>query len=578
MKRFFILVSTMLAACAMSACSPDNTSGNNDGDNNPSGQNGNLTMTIVDGTYYGELYGEGVGFYSITFSNNNGDVLRVDCYGSVSTNARNARLTSGDYKPGDISSLTPRVFVTASSGSDERGTIYWHNNQAYPIDGGSMTVQASGSVYTIKFNFTSNDEQINAYYNGEFTLVNQAAVAPRPKDPNPRPVSEFYMSYEGRSIYNPDNAYIGLIMYYKGSSDSNNNIEALQLTGYIPIQEDANNVYLAEGTYPITTDGNKADNTLEGGAVVASGVYGGSYEFTTTSSGNLAKAYLCTEGALTVTKNDNGQYTVTAKMTGYRADKAGIIDGTPAEDIVYEYVGNLPPMLNNADGPSNRTEGQNMGVFSGEAMCQAVHHYYTNAAKQLDYSMYLYYIWGEGLDITLGGNGINVDGSGPMIMLCMLGDMQENTPPTGYYPMGETYGFVEHYWEMDWGIDDENIVGIAWPGNPYYGNDINPQEGCWFTSATSRQGGGLNLDNYAAAAHGKGYVKTYKEDDNECVEFELYDKNGYKFTGTYKGHMIYNDATSATSGASAASGKSLMYVPAVTMHDVVAPVSFIRNF
>lgn len=556
----------MLAAFTMSACSKeDNTPGDNGGEN-PSGQNSNsLTMTIADGTYYGEINGEGAGFYSVTFSNNNGDVLRVDCYGSVSTNARNARLTSGDYKPGDITTLTPRTFVTASSGSDEHGTIYWHNNQAYPIDGGSMTVQMSGSVYTIKCDFTSGDESIKASYNGELSLVNEAAVAPRPKDPNPRPVSELYMSYEGRSVYNPDNAYIGLVMYYKGSSASLNNIEALQLTGYIPVQADANNVYLPEGTYPINTTNTTTDYTLEKGVVVSGGAYGGCYEFVTTSNGNISKVYLCTEGTLTVSKDANNVYTITANMTGYRADNSGIIDGMPGENIVYEYTGNLSPMLNNADGPSIRTQGEDMGVFSGEAMCQVVHNF-----EDTKYTAYLYYIWGEGLDIEIGAGGINIDGSGPMIMLFLIGNAQYDTPPTGYYPMGETYGFVDEY--------DSSAAGVAWPGNPYHGDDINPLEGCWFTYATRKAEGGLKLDNYAAAAHGRGYVKTYKDGDNECVEFEFYDKNGYKLTGTYSGNMMYNLVTRAASGTAAASGNALMYVPAVTMHDVVAPVSFIRNF
>ena len=63
-------------------------------------------------------------------------------------------------------------------------------------------------------------------------------------------------------------------MGYKGDLTNGENVEALQLQGYIPLQEDNDNVILPEGTYTISTSADNTDAfTLVAGGVDAQNGY-----------------------------------------------------------------------------------------------------------------------------------------------------------------------------------------------------------------------------------------------------------------------------------------------------------------
>ena len=567
MKKYFFLITSMLAAVMMSACSKDDPSGNPGGDN-PGNQDNSKSLTFnkAEGAYYGEIKGEGVGCYSILFSNDIGDKLRVYCFGSVSTNARNARLTSGDYKPGNIDEPVIRTFATSASENDE-GTMYWKNDKASPIDGGTMTVQFTSGAYSIRFAFTSGDEQINATFNGEFTLANEAAVPPRPTDPNPRPVSDIIAQYYGNTISATDGALFAIRMFYKGSSSSPNNVEAIQIAGYMPPQEHNNDAHLVEGVYTISTnDEDKSAFTLVSGSVIANnGGYLGTYEYYTTQNGSISKTYVITEGTMTVTKNDD-VYTIVTDFKGYRADQTGIISDK-LENVVYEYTGKLGAMSNHADPASNLDRNVNLGDFTNNALCQVVQENIkidtSEGAKT--YSTYYYYVWGEGLDvkIDLPNSILEAVGEGPMIMLYIIGQPSYNEPPTGTYPMATIYGVI-NYGE---GFED----GCAQPGATILSdNSLDPRSGCWYTEVTSTSKE-TSMVVYAGAIGGadNGWVKTSNDGDTHNVEFLFTDLNGHTITGNYAGPMTFYDATPRSQSLTSAA-EPFLYMPSVTMHNAVA--------
>ena len=552
MKKYFILVTSLLAMLMLSACSKESPT--EPVENPDQGTTKGMSFNNAEGTYYGELKGEGVGFYSVLFTNDIGDKLRLDCYGSVSTNARNARLTSGDYKAGNASDLTARTFIVGTS-EGEDGTIYWRNNQAYMVDGGTLTIQNSNGSYTIRFALTAGDQTINATYTGTFTLANEAAVPPRESQPNPRPVTDMLMQYSGLSVNSPKAAFFAMRLYYKGTKASNNNVEVLQLTGYMPVQEDNNNVYLPEGTYTISSDMNNMEEfTIEAGAVASGGIYTGSYEYYTNQNGSIVKIYMVNDGAMTVEKDSSDNYTITVRVTGYRADQTGIISDR-AEEIVYEYKGKLDPMMNYADPISNLDKSVDLGEFTNAALCQTIHKLYDTP-----YSGYYYFIWDENLDVEISESDatIYVKGKGSMIMLFLIGEPQYNKPPVGHYPMGELWGFIER--------GEGYEYGCAQPGSTLVENSIDPTYGCWYTEVIA-DGKDMQIEAYAGAIGGaqNGYVDT---DDNR-IEFLFYDRNGNKFSGTYVGEVGYFDVSASPQSMTRGNSAPFLYIPSVTMHDAV---------
>ena len=179
--------------------------------------------------YYGERFGEGTGFYTLTLTNSNGDKLRVDCFGAVALNPSTASLASGTYELGTTADHKLRTFVPATSENDEVGTILWRNGSATLIDGGNMLVNKSGSSLRIAFNFTSNGQPVAIeQFEGAISFQNKQQYPPREPNPDPRVATSVIAEYYGKA--NTANAEGGLFIMALGVNDLNNgfaNAEAL---------------------------------------------------------------------------------------------------------------------------------------------------------------------------------------------------------------------------------------------------------------------------------------------------------------------------------------------------------------
>ncbi|HIW97605.1 MAG TPA: hypothetical protein H9866_03855 [Candidatus Tidjanibacter gallistercoris] len=540
MKKLLLLASATVMAAMMYSCNeptPPNTG--NGGEGGGGGETEYKFTTASDAVYYGEKMGEGSGFYTFTLSDDKGNKVRIDCFGTVASNANNPRFTTGDYTAGSLEERTKRTFVTTDTATAEEGTIFWKGSDAYPIDGGTMNVTSQGGSFILTIKFTSGETKFEGAYEGSLKFEGKATVPPRKVDPNPRPVIGTMGAYYGK--YNDNEATTGMFMFgmfYKGDTETGANVEALQLQGYMPLAEDNDQAYLAEGTYTITTskDNTDAFSLVAGGIDVQNGYYG-AYEYYTDAQGIITKGYIISEGTMTVTKNGDN-YKIVANFKGTRSDQKSII-GTELEEINYEYEGALEPMMNYADPMSKLEESKELGAMNNKALVQVI----PNATD--NFTAWLYYIFGEGLTYTINDNVLDISGTGDLIMLAIWGPAQTTDNPVGEFPMSPGYGLL---------YED----GSAMPGNPVIGSSIDPQQGCWYTHAV-KQGTTLSLDNYAGAMPDKGRIITKPAEDgtNQIVDFEFYDKNDYVISGIYEGEMEVIKATQSAAMAQA----GLSYIP-----------------
>lgn len=536
MKKLLLLASTAVTAALMVSCS-DN--GGTTPPGPPTPTDDYTFTTVSDAVYYGEKYAEGSGFYTFTLSDADGNKMRIDCFGTVASNSNNPRFTTGTYEAGTLDDRTVRTFVTTDSATAEEGTIFWKGSEAYPVSGGTMKVSSQGGSYKLDIEFTSGETTIKGSFNGTLKFEGKPQVPPRTEIPNPRPVTGTIGAYYGK--YNDYDATTGMFLFgmaYKGDLTTGENVEALQLQGYIPLQEDNDNVILPEGTYTITTATDNTDAfTLVAGGVDAQNGYYGTYEYYTDKSTSITKGYIISEGTMTVEKNGDN-YKITANFKGKRADALNII-GTELEEVNYLYEGPLEPMMNYADPMSRLEENKELGAMNNSALLQVI----PNATD--NFTAWLYYIFGDGLTATINGQNLDITGSGDLLMLAIWGPAQSTDNPVGEFPMSPAFGAL--YEE-----------GSAMPGNPILGTSISPTDGCWYTYA-SKQGSTLQLNNYAGAMPDQGRIITKPAEDgtNQIVDFEFYDKYDHVISGIYEGEMEVVKASQSAAAANA----GLAYMP-----------------
>lgn len=503
--------------------------------------------TVSDAVYRGELKAEGTGFFTFTLSNDNGDKMRVDCFGAVALNAANPRFTTGTYNAESIANPTIKTFITAENAAVEEGTIYWKNNEAYPINDGSIIVAASGSNYKITIKVKSGDKDIEATYEGALKFESKPTFAPRVEDPNPRPVSDLASFYYGKMRAKAETALFSLSLLYKSDDKTT---EALQITGFIPAVEDKNTSLIPEGTYKVAATTDTMDEfTILPGSVTKDG-YADTCESYTDKDGGISKGYIISEGTLVVSKTGDN-YKITANFKGKRADRKTII-GTELENVVYEYEGPMEPMVNKADAPSSLTEDVDLGTFSHQAFLQI--------APLSDNSAtgWFYYLWDEGIGGEISGDELHISGVGNTVLIAIAGKPQGTDLPVGEFPMSDLYGYQEE-------------SGSAWPANTDIVQFLPNLVGCMYANVRTGTDGILHLEDYMGAVPNKGFVKTSTQGDVHTVEFEFYDINGYKVTGKYQGavEISKGSKTSATAGV----GNSMFYTPAFKVAADFLPAS-----
>lgn len=546
MKKLLLLALSAVTAALTVSCT-------NTPPEPPVGGSSYKFTTVSDAVYRGEKFGDGSGFYTFTLSDAEGNTLHIDCFGNVASNAVNPRFNTGEYKPGSIADHASRTFVTATSATDEYGTVFTQGDKAYPIDGGSMNVSTQGGSFSLNIEFTSGETTIKGTFEGSLKFEGKPEVSPRNPKPSPRPVSELFGAYYGK--YNNNDATAGMFilqMGYLGNLETGANVEALQLQGFIPLQEDNENVILPVGTYTITTSTTATEpfTLLAGGIDIQNG-YQGTYEFYTDATTSITKGYIISEGTMTVEKNGE-DYKISANFKGKRSDSKSILMDT-LEEVTYLYEGPLTPLVNSAD-PITKLEGpKQLGEMKTKALLQVI----PKAAGE--YTAWLYYIFGEGVSYTLVDNTLDMTGTGDLMMLAIWGPAQSTDNPVGEFRMSPGYGLLYE-------------KGSAMPGNPLLGTNIDPQQGCWYTHVV-KQGSSLSIDNYAGAMPDQGRIITKPAEDgtNQIVDFLFYDKRGNEVSGVFEGPIEVVKANRSTASADAG-----FYVPSFPIAPEAAPATPFR--
>ncbi len=493
---------------------------------NPSGATSStpkFSTFVEDKTvYFGQLYGEGSGFYTLTLTNADGDELRIDCFSGIALNANSASLASGTYNVGSIAEHALRTFVPAAAETDEVGTILWRKGNATLIDGGSMTVTKSGSNLKFVFNFTSNGAEVAIEpFEGAVKFTNKEEYPPRTEEPNPRVATSIIAEYYGKA--NDPDAEGGLFllaMTCQGDiNSSSKNLEGIQINGFMPLQEDHNALTLPEGTYTIEQGLTEMIpfKLIEGS--ILNNSYSGTCEFLTNNNSEFTHGWCILEGTMTVAKNGEN-YKITTNFIGYRADQSGIVAPDRPEEVRYVYEGPIE-INNSADPGSNITGNKELGTITNKAMLQT-------SDQGSGVMGYFYYIWGDGIDVSISGQNITPSGQGDMLVLGLFGPKTLGDRPEATFVMGDIFGVV---------YEDKNI---AMPANPLpLSQGISPLEGCWYTYLRTTSNA-ATLDYWAGAMPSVGSVTTSNDGDIHKVVVDFVDRNGNKITGTYEGELLDN--------------------------------------
>lgn len=487
-----------------------------------------VLVNVDNAEYFGESRYEGLGFYKFTLSDKTGNAVNLVCFANVAPSASNPRLTSGTYNPGSMTEPTVRTFITTASVDDEDGTTFTINGTEYPVDGGTVTVTSAVSTYTIDVKLTSGETE----FKGKFTdgSIKFTPIDPlfpdRTAEPNPRPITYIEGSYSGPATPNDETALIVIDLVYKGENLGTTNaanVEALQLSGYIPVQENSNEVILPTGTYTIGDANSTTAFNLLRGSVDSENGYTNSFEYYTDASNTITKGYIIEEGTMIVSQNGE-EYTITVNMKGKRADQAEII-GDKLEEISYSYTGSLEPLTNLADPTSTLDDDINLGTFTNNAHVEV----YRNAQNANGNTVWYYYICDEGLNLSVSGGSLSLSGEGNMIILALFGPKeceQSDGNPLGTFEIGPFFGTYFN----------ENGY-TAMPGQPmaeYSETGISPNAGCYYTYIQN-----LTTIEFAGAMPNIGQVITKPSDTpgNQIVEFEFQDRFGHTISGTYDGPM-----------------------------------------
>lgn len=536
MKKYLLMFTTALIAAFMVSCeSGEETIG--------TGPDGDVVFTTVsDAVYYGEAKGENSGFYSFVLSNDKGDKLRVDCFGTRAVNSSNAKLTTGDYIKGTLEAHAVRTFFVATADTDAEGTIYWKNNVASLItEGSTFKVASEGGNTKIAFVLKAGEKEIKASFNGSMKFDDQATYADRRKDV--AVAKELRGNYYGK--FTDPEATTGmflLALMEKGDAETGADAVGLQIQGFMPLAKNNQKALLAEGVYTIDVTGKSNDAfTLFKGGVSKEQTIGTS-EYINDANGKFSYGWAIEEGTMKVEiVNDN--YKITVNMKGKRMDRGNVI-GKKLENVEYTYEGPVVALANLADPRSSLEVDKALGVITNQALLQVI-----PLKNQPKLTAWFYYVWGEGLKATIEGNLITVDGEGDMLILALYGPKQSTDLPVGEFPMGSYFG--QYYSDANWTM----------PGNSGSFTDLGPDQGTWYVNQTHIKGQ-LYYSPIAGAMPDQGSIVTSTEGDIHKITFDFYDRYGHAITGGYDGKVTVVKGTSAAA-SSAVSVPS--YTPGLLM-------------
>lgn len=545
MKKYLLLLATAFMAISLTSCR-DNTVGPDKPPlpPGPDPVDGIVLTTMDEGAYYDQKYSETVGFSSVTLSNASGQKLRLDLFGSISKNAANAKLNTGDYLKGSLEAPAVRKFIPAATATDVVGCIFWDGKgNALPITDGKLNVGTVNNKTKITLELMSGEEEIKGSFENVIKLENKSEYFPHTEDVI---VAESaWGNYVGQGMAGSVVAdQFHLVLVQEGDK-SNKNTHAIQITGFMPrmVDGDGNKVTVAEGTYTITSDDvigktPKAFQLLTGSIIDKD--LTGTGEYFTNEKSVFLKGWAVSSGTMTVAKSGD-TFTITTDFIGRRVDQSGVVNKID-EPIKFSYVGPMDYMRNDADPYSNYTEGKDLGkITTKTAIVQLP------KIQGFGGSTWLYYIFGHGINTTMENGSLSMDGEGDVMMLFLQGPSSASDLAVGEFTMGGSFYYTPN-----------PATFTAYPGDPYVdlaAGVLGPEYGCWYSRfVTGRM-------TVAGAVHSRGSVTATLTGDIYNMEFEIFDKNNNKFFGSFEANR--NDITILRSDATRSADAPLKLSPSI---------------
>lgn len=508
MKKYLLLLATAFIAISFSSCDPEPKT------DDPSKIDKISLVKQESAIYYDRKYADNVGFYSVEMSNEDGQKLRLDMFGTISTNAANAKLVTGSYVFGTSAEHTLRTFFAAENESDEFGSILKINGKAYLITGGKYEVKITAGKTSISGEIETEDQTIPFTFNNVLKFENQSQYPPHPSE-----VINAKMAwglYYGLGQNSPAIAKAGqFTMFLVKSGDiTNENTHALQITGLMPIASDNDNAMLPEGTYKIVSDADlSADpspfkliaGSIEDKEIVGSG------EFESDEDGAFNYGWVASEGTMVVSKSGD-TYTITANFKGKRADQSGIVGKGDPEEFKFSYTGTMDPFQNQADPMTNLKGDKNVGKITTKTAIVQIPN-----IKGYNVSTWLYWIFGEGLSVNKNGNEMSFVGTGDFITFYLQGPKTSSELAIGEFPISSSY----------YNLPDET-KNVALPATAFSNFEIGPEFGTWYGHWSGE------IDQIAGGVPSQGKVIGSLEGDIYNMEFEFFDKGGNKISGSFE--------------------------------------------
>lgn len=542
MKKYFLMLATLAATALMVSC------GGGDGGDGPGpGPGPTGEVKLSEAIYYGEKVASKTGLYSVTLTNGT-EKIRLDLFAAVSENPDAAKLAGGTYTKGTKEEPVLKTYFVATETTDEMGTLMWNGTTPVLVTGGDITVASSASGYRIALSLVAGGKSIDWVYNGKITFENKFVEAPR--EPIVASSKDYAFQYVGEYVKAAEQlGTISLIML-----DSNDDRRLIQLNLTVPFPADADKVAMPVGTFDVVSNPNAANKVIAG--AIEGGFVLNSLEYTINAAGKTTGGIIITGGTLTVSKAGDA-YSIAADLSGTKFNTSGQLLGN-VDDIIWTVT--IPEFPEFADDKTRPMSSLEASVDTGTALTEA----FVDQWEMKDGSTSLLLNRVILYEETVGINPNNKDyptdgtvyvgGEGMAVGLQYVTTKSE-TFPVGTFNIGKVFDpFLP-----------KPSVGSAGAANIYSYDLLGLGNGCWYIEIGDVDGSVMSTGG-AGSMPNQGFVKITELETTLQIEFEFFDKNGHKVTGSYNGVPKTPSAASASfSAVPVRIMNTFQYVPSVSM-------------
>lgn len=513
MKKYLFMLAAFAAITAMLSCCK--TPSNDGGDPTPPTPG---TWVVKSATYYGEKVGKNVGFYSIVMENDK-DEFRFDFFSTKITDFKpKIKPLSGDYTKADQSELTRGTYFVALNADDEHGTIYTENGTPVLITDGTVKLNVAAGGYTIDVNLKAGEKEIKMSYNGNFTFVDKHTEPPFDKIA----IDYAGIAYIGEYLESQDQ--LGLISLKLGRED--NPREYMQIGITIPFPktvEEASKIQVPVGVFPVELRPNTPGKVVSGRYEKTGPLYSWWLMTKAITGGEAFNGGIPIEGGTLTIEKAGDKYKITTNFSGRKYSSAGNPQDTVNNVVYYmnepqawfkEYIDDFtnPVSTLTKDVEINNLTKiylDNDGFLPPGATTSIV--------------LWRIVLASEGLAFSLNPANVNeiyVNGTkGDALGVQVLTSTEDNVPLTNY-PVDSDYEAAKASVTLPASAGIYDLLGVG--SGTFY----------------------LQIDNSsvvgnAGACKGKGFVNMLDAGNgNITISFELYDKFGYKMSGSVTAPMV----------------------------------------